>query len=131
MTRPSWHRIHVHSSPRVVGIADHRSGGDRSRWINSAIERYAAICDAEKPELKWLFTQAQAAEMIAATASPPYNHEVIHWLIISVTTDIRLSQLMHGLHATQRCVLCECLDSWHRRNATDSTIQPTAEELFR
>jgi hypothetical protein len=129
-------RITVYANAATIRLIDQHSGtqgtqgGNRSGWIAVALERYLAVIHGEKPGLKRLFTHAQAQEIINATLDRLLDPVNVTSYVIASTKDAHLAELMRNISASQRAVLCECCDQYHRRARAGEDVQPTLNELF-
>ena len=129
-------RITLYASAATIRLIDQHSGtqgtagGNRSGWIATALERYLAVIAGEKPGLKRLFTHAQAQEIINATLDRLLDPVNIGPYVINATRDPYLAELMRHTSASQRAVLCECCDQYHRRVRSGEALAPTLDNLF-
>ena len=129
-------RITVYASAATIRLIDQHSGtqgtqgGNRSGWIAVALERYLAVIAGEKPGLKRLFTHEQARTIIDATVDRLLDPVNITSYVIASTKDPHLAELMRNISASQRAVLCECCDQYHRRVRAGEALPPTVDCLF-
>lgn len=124
-------RLNLYVNPTFARLLDERAeGANKSPWIAAACQRYAAIVDEEKSRLHTIFSDAEAAEIIAATTDRLLDSDTLHVLIAQRARSDSLIRALYTLTIPQRIALTDACERYHWRRLKGKPVEPTADCLF-